>query len=111
MTNFIFYANPTLTLVCLPAGMPVRRSLATIADESGIHPDLVRHYCLLGLLGPERTMRAPEPTFDDDALYTLRRIDHYRRHHGVNRQALVLLCALERDVERLERELRFLRGP
>ena len=72
---------------------------------------MIRHYCALGLLGAERARDGHDPVFDDNDLYSLRRIEHYRRHHGVNRQALVLLCALERDVERLEGELRFLRGP
>jgi len=40
----------------------------------------------------------------------VRRIEHYRRHHGVNRQALPLLMDLLHEVERLQGELRFLRG-
>lgn len=111
MTNFVFHHNPVVTLVCRPAGVPGHCSLETAADLTGIHPEMISHYCRLGLLGAERARSGREPTFDDDALYALRRIEHYRRHHGVNRQALMLLCSLEREVERLESELRFLRGP
>lgn len=110
MINFVFYTNPTVTLVCMPAGTPVRYSLGVAADLTGVHPDLLRYYCRLGLFGPDAADPGREPIFDDDALYVLRRIEHYRRQHGVNRQALPLLHALERDVERLEGELRFLRG-
>jgi len=111
MTNFIFYHDPTLTLVCLPADAPVRYSLETAAQLSGVHPDLLRHYCRLGLLGEARADAATDPVFDDNALYEVRRIEHYLHQHGVNRQALRQLCALWRELERLQAEVRFLRGP
>ncbi|SDR66735.1 MerR family transcriptional regulator [Opitutus sp. GAS368] len=109
MTNFIFYVNPTLTLACRPAGTPALHSLAAAADLTGVHPEILQHYCRLGLLGAQRA--GSEPTFDDNALYEVRRIEHYRRHHGVTLQALPLFCALSREVERLQTEVRFLRGP
>jgi DNA-binding transcriptional MerR regulator len=71
---------------------------------------MLRYYCQLGLFGEARARPEAELVFDDDALYELRRFEHYRRHHGVNRQTLRLICDLWRDVERLEAELRFLRG-
>jgi DNA-binding transcriptional MerR regulator len=109
MTNFIFYLNPTLTLACVPAGTPALYSLPTAADLTGVHPEVLAHYCRLGLLGAHRT--EGEPTFDDDALYEVRRIEHYRRQHGVPLRALPLFCELSREVERLQAELRFMRGP
>ena len=111
MTNFIFYHNPTLTLICLPAEAPVRYSLETAARLCGVHPELLRYYCQLGLLGPARAEAEGDPTFDDTALYEVRRIEHYQHRHGVNRQALPHLCALWREIERLQAEVRFLRGP
>ena len=111
MTNFVFYHNPTLTLVCVSADAPARYSLSTAAYLCDVHPDMLRHYCQLGLLGPAYTDLETDPTFDDSALYEIRRIEHYQRHHGVNRQALPLLCGLWREVERLQGEVRFLRGP
>jgi hypothetical protein len=50
-----------------------------------------------------------EPIFDDNALFELRRIEHYRLYHGVSRQTLRHLCDLWREVERLQAEVRFLR--
>ncbi|HTL68517.1 MAG TPA: hypothetical protein VL200_12715 [Lacunisphaera sp.] len=41
----------------------------------------------------------------------MRRIEHYRFQHGVNRQALPHLCALWRELDRLQAEVRFLREP
>ncbi len=111
MTNFIFYHNPVLTLVCVPAGAPTHYSLATAAALTGVHPDLLRFYCATGLLGDGRTGTDRDPVFDDNAIYEARRIEHYRRHHGINRHALPLIFALSREVDRLQAELRFLRGP
>jgi len=110
MTNFIFYVNPVLTLVCVPASAPALYSLATAAQLTGMSPEMLRHYCQLGLLGERRSARDVEPTFDDNALYELRRIEHCRHHHGVNLQALPLICDLWREVERLQAELRFRRS-
>lgn len=109
MTNFVFYVNPTVTLAHLPPSTPALYSLFAAADLTGVHPAVLQHYCHLGLLGEHRT--AEEPTFDDDALYAVRRIEHHRRHHGVTLPALPLLCALWREIERLQAEVRFLRGP
>ncbi len=111
MTNFIFYDNPTLTLVCVPSGAPILYSLEAAAHQTGVHPEMLRYYCRLGLFGEARAQPGDELIFDDDALYELRRFEYYRRNLGVNRRALPLLCELWREVERLQAELRFLRGP
>ena len=52
-----------------------------------------------------------EPTFDENALHEVRRIEHYRRHLGVGRRAVPLICELRREGERLQIELRFLGSP
>ncbi len=52
-----------------------------------------------------------ELVFDDDALYDLRRIKHYRRLHGVNLRALPVVFGLLREIESLRAELRFRRDP
>ena len=109
MTNFIFYRNPTVTIVCLPAGTPALYSLEAAADLCGVHPNLLRNYCRLGLLGADRADSEGDPVFDDNALYEVRRIEHYQTQLGVNRQALPHLCALWRELERLQAEIRFLR--
>jgi DNA-binding transcriptional MerR regulator len=88
---------------------PATYSLETAARLAGVHPEMLRYYCQLGLFGEARVQPESDLTFDDDALYELRRFEHYRRHHGVSRKTLRLLCGLWREVEQLQTELRFLR--
>ena len=44
-------------------------------------------------------------------LHEVRRIEHFRRHLAVSRQALPLVCELRREAERQHIEIHFLRGP
>lgn len=88
---------------------PATYSLAAVARTCGVHPHLVMHYCRIGLLGPALALEDAEAVFTDDTLFELRRIERYRRHHGVERRTLRLLCALWHDVDRLESDLRRLR--
>jgi DNA-binding transcriptional MerR regulator len=103
--------NCSLVLVHLAEAAPAIHSLEAAARFADVHPEMLRYYCRIGLLGEERARPDIEPSFDDDALYELRRFEHYRRHHGVDRQTLRLIFGLRREVERLKTELRFLRGP
>jgi DNA-binding transcriptional MerR regulator len=110
MSDFILSGKGSVTLVRVSRARPVRHSLEDAARLAGVRPETVRRYCRLGLLGPSRNQPGAEPTFDDDALYELRRIEHFRRHHGVSHRALPLVCGLLRQVERLHIEVRFLRS-
>lgn len=100
----------SLVLVRVTEAGPASYSLETAARFAGLHPEVLRYYCHLGVLGEERARPDAELIFDDDALYELRRFEHYRRHHGVDRKTLRLICGLRREVERLQTEVRFLRG-
>ena len=101
----------SLTLVRVAEAGPATYSLEAAARLADVHPEMLRYYCRLGLFGAERARPEAELIFDDDALYELRRFEHYRRHHGVDRKTLRLICGLRREVERLQSEVRFLRGP
>jgi DNA-binding transcriptional MerR regulator len=103
-------ASYSLVVVQVGATGPACYSLETAAELAGVHPEMLRHYCQLGLFGNARSRPEAEPVFDDDALYELRRFEHYRQKQGVNRKTLRLICSLWREIERLETELRFLRG-
>lgn len=85
-------------------------SLDEAARECALHPDLLRHYCQLGLLGPQYRDRTADDPFDDTAMYWLRRIEGVRRQYGLDRAALPLVCGLWHEIERLESELQFLRS-
>jgi DNA-binding transcriptional MerR regulator len=111
MKEAVMSENHSLTLVLVAAARPAAYSLATAAELAGVHPEMLRYYCRLGLLGEARARAETDPTFDDDALYELRRFENYRREHAVDRATLRLICGLRREVERLEAELRFRRGP
>ncbi len=111
MTNFAFYDNPTLTLVCVSNDTPVFFSLDEAACLTGVHQEMLRYYCRLGLIDGHPGPAATELLFDEDALREIHRIEHYRRHLGVGRRALPLICELRRQGERLQIELPFLRCP
>jgi DNA-binding transcriptional MerR regulator len=86
-------------------------TLEAAAELAEVHPELVRYYVSRGLLAALAAAGSEEPLFDEDAVYELRRIEHFRRHYGVHRRALPLITRLLRDVARLETELRFRREP
>ena len=110
MSEPVFSKNYSLTLVHVIQASPATYTLETAARLAGVHPEMLRYYCQLGLFGEARARPRSEPVFDDDALYELRRFEHYRRHHGLNRKTLRLICGLWREVDRLQTELRFRRG-
>jgi DNA-binding transcriptional MerR regulator len=110
MSKPVFTNSYSLMLIGVTEAGPAIYSLEDTARLAGVHPEMLRYYCQLGLFGEARARPEAELVFDDDALYELRRFEHYRRRLGVNRQTLRLLCDLWREVERLETELRFLRG-
>jgi DNA-binding transcriptional MerR regulator len=85
-------------------------SVAEASANTGVSQDLLKYYCRTGLLGRKFALEE-NPTFDDSALYEIRRIERLRTEYGVSRRALPLFCDLFRQVERLQNEIRFLRGP
>ena len=111
MNEPVYPEKYSLSLVLVTEVGPATYSLEAAARLAGVHPEMLRYYCRLGLFGEARAQPEAELIFDDDALYELRRFEHYRRHHGVNRKTLRLISGLWREVEGLRSELRFLRRP
>ena len=110
MSEPVFSNNYSLTLVTVTETGPAIYSLEDAARLAGVHPEMLRYYCRLGLFGEARARPEAEPVFDDDALFELRRFEHYRRDHGLNRKTLRLICGLWREIDRLQTEVRFLRS-
>ena len=110
MKDPVFAEETSLTLVCMTEAAPRSYSLAVTASLAGIHPEMLRYYCRLGLFGESHAGLEAEWIFDDDALYKLRQFENYRRTHGLNRKTLRFIFSLFRDIEILQTELRFLRG-
>ena len=106
--GFILYSCTALTLVCLPPGPPPRHSLTDAAHLTGVHPEMLRYYCRLGLLDAPLDAVSGEPTFDNVGLEEISRIEHFRRHLGVHRRARPLICQLRRECERMQIKLAFL---
>lgn len=111
MINFTFHTNPTLAIALVSNIAPVYYSLAAAAEVSGVHPELLRYYQRLGLIEAHHGMWEDELYFDREALEEVQRLGHYRRHLGVSRRALPLICELRRESERQHIELRFLDSP
>jgi DNA-binding transcriptional MerR regulator len=99
-----------LTLITIREAAPATYSLETAARLVGVHPEMLRYYCRVGLIGEAHGEADAEPVFDDDAICELRRFERFRRQHGLDRRTLRLIFSLRREVERLQAELRFLRG-
>jgi DNA-binding transcriptional MerR regulator len=108
MNRLILSETQSMAVVALATGGRAAYSLESAAQIAGVHPEMARFYWNQGLFGPRPPAAGSEPVFDDDALYELRRIEHYRKHLGVSRRALPLLSRLLREVTRLEAEVRFL---
>ena len=111
MTESAAESRYPLVLVRLRHAGPSNHSVDDAARMAGIHPELLRHYCRLGILRVSMATPEAEPVLDDDSLFELLRFEHYRRHHGLNRRTARLICDLLREVERLQAELRFRRSP
>jgi DNA-binding transcriptional MerR regulator len=108
MTKFVFHINPERALLLLPVGTTAQFTLDDASHLTGVHPQLVLYYSRLGLVPLNRSARTGQITFDAEALQEIRRIEYYRRHLGIGRRALPLICALRRDAERQHIELKFL---
>ena len=100
-----------LVLVSLREAGPATYNLDDAARLAGIHPEMLRHYCRLGIFGAPLAPPQADPIFDDDLLFELHRFERYRRTHGLNRRTARLICDLLREIDRLQAELRFQRGP
>ena len=110
-TKFTFYANPILALVCVPSDARVLFSLEDAAHLTGVHPEMLRYYSRVGLIEAPRGVFGPDLIFDESGLQAIRRIEHYRRNLGVGRVALPLVCEMQREGERRQIEIHFLRYP
>ncbi len=77
--------------------------IEVLAQEAGLHPDLVRRFIALGLLEP--AVQAPVALFPRDAAARLARAARLRRDLGLNYAGAVLACELLGRIEALEQRL------
>ncbi len=75
-------------------------TLDVFARISGVDEEAILHYQRRGFIRP---MPDSGDCFDDEALRTLRRIEHLRETCGVNETGLSLILELLEEPERLQR--------
>ena len=85
-------------------------NLEGVVHLTGVSRRSVLLYCKSGLV---RAMEDPEIgalAFDDEAIYTIRRVEYLRSERGINLDGIRMIFDLLREVRRLEHEMRFLRS-
>lgn len=85
-------------------------NLEGVVHLTGVSRRSILLYCKSGLV---RAMEDPEIgalAFDDEAIYTIRRVEYLRSHRGINLDGIRMIFDLLREVRRLEHEMRFLRS-
>ena len=78
-------------------------SVEYLSEVTGVSRQTILLYCEHGILSP---LVADASTFDDHALYLLRRIEHLRDACAMNLDGLKLLAALLQQIDALRLELR-----
>jgi len=111
MSSSRFHSEFAVVLLRPPVAQPATYSLEDAARHAGLHPELLRHYCRLGVFAATSLSPDREPRFDDNALFAMRRFEQHRRRHKLDRNTARLIHHLQCEVERLQAEVRLLRHP
>ena len=85
-------------------------SLDATAHLAGVPRRSLLIYCRAGLVRPVVQPPYGLVEFTEEAIYTVRRIEHLRAVHGLDLTWLKTMFDLLEEVERLRAELRFLRN-
>lgn len=83
-------------------------TLAALAAEAGMHPDLVARYIDYGLIEPARSI-AGEALFEARDVARLRTIQRLRSDLGVSLPGAAVIMDLLDRIERMQREIEGLR--
>ena len=86
-------------------------SLDAAARLAGVPRRSILIYCRAGLVRPVVQPPYGVMEFTEEAIYTVRRIEHLRAVHASDLAWLKTLFDLLEEMERLRAELRFLRNP
>jgi hypothetical protein len=85
-------------------------SLDATAHLAGVPRRSILIYCCAGLVRPVFQPPYGMMEFTEEAIYTVRRIEHLRTVHGLDLAWLKTMFDLFDEVERLRAEVRFLRN-
>jgi DNA-binding transcriptional MerR regulator len=102
--------RPSLAMELFQPKPDVLYSLDATAQLAGVPRRLILIYCRAGLVRPVVQPPYGAMEFTEEAIYTVRRIEHLRTAHGLDLAWIKTLFALLDEVERLHAELRFLRN-
>ena len=86
-------------------------SLDATARLAGVPRRSILIYCRAGLVRPHFQPPHGVMEFTEEAIYTVRRIEHLRADHDLDLALLKTLFELLEEVQRLRAEVRFLRQP
>jgi DNA-binding transcriptional MerR regulator len=81
-------------------------TLDVVVRLTGVSSHTILRYQEQGLIAPVATGARGIRRFDDEALRTLRRIEHLRTRYEMNLRALKLTLGLLREMEHLRDDLR-----
>lgn len=84
-------------------------SLETVAELTGLSRRSILVYTKSGLVRAEERSEG-DYVFDEEAVYTIRKIEILREAHGVNLAGIRMILDLMDELRALEREMRFFRG-
>src|SRR5262245_17437239 len=101
---------PTEELQINEPGPGVFYSLDAVVHLTGVSRRTILVYCKSGLVRTAGDAQQGEFSFDDEAIYRIRRVEHLRTVHGVNLAGIRMIFDLMNELRRLEDEMRFLRS-
>ena len=84
-------------------------SLDAVVHLTGVSRRSILVYCKSGLVRSAGDPQQGEFSFDDEAIYRIRRVEELRSIHGINLAGIRMIFDLLQEVERLQSEMRFLR--
>ena len=102
-------SNNTTSLVVYEAGAEAIYTLDEISDLTGVSRRTILLCSRAGLVSPVDEPETAGWRFDQEAVRTLRRIEHLRASCGANLSGIKLILGLMDEVEQLRAHLRFQR--
>jgi len=100
-------ASATIQVVDIQPGQSY--SLEAASQATGISRRSILIYCKSGLVTPNVDEEYGAMTFDEQAIYNLRKIEQLRSAHGVNMAGIKMIFELMQQVRELQNEMRWLR--
>ncbi len=104
------YKQSSFALVVFQPEPDILYSLDATAHLAGVPRRSLLIYCRVGLVQPIIQQPNGAMAFTDEAIYTVRRLEHLRAIHTNDLAWLNTIMELENEVEYLRAELRFYRN-